>query len=103
MAHGALWTGNNSFVTFSHSTLDGVLALLAVSLVLYSLRARSTFAEWITIAAVGLYCVILIFMAIEYFRASGGLIFGSMPWYAPVLLVPLLGLGFLGFLRSGQI
>lgn len=99
MAHAALWTGNNSFVTFSQSTLNLVLILLVLALLLYLLRARRTVPESLTIAAVILYCAGLMLMAIEYFRSSGGLIMEAMPWYAPVLLVPVLTLGFTGLQR----
>jgi hypothetical protein len=99
MLHSALWTGNNSFVTFSHATLDLLLAFLAAALVLYSLRARRTFAESVTIAAIVLYIALLLLITLAFFRSSAGQVDAAMPWYAPVLLVPILALAFAGFLR----
>jgi hypothetical protein len=100
MAHGALWTGNNSFTTFSHVTLDAVLALLAVALLLYAVRARANFEESITIAAVFLYVAILLLITLAFFHSSAGQVTGAMPWYAQVLLAPIVAIAFTGLRRS---
>jgi hypothetical protein len=102
LIHGAVWTGNNSFVTFSRSTVDAILALLAVALVLYALRARRTFAESISIAAIGLYGMVLILITLAFFQNSGGLAMAAMPWYVPVIFAPVLALGFVGLQRWRQ-
>jgi hypothetical protein len=99
MAHGALWTGNNSFTTFSRVTLDAVLALLAVALLLYTLRARRNFSEAVTIAAIVFYGALLLLITLAFFRSSAGQVTGAMPWYAQVLLAPIVVLAFTGLLR----
>jgi hypothetical protein len=99
MAHSFLWTGNNSFTTFSYATLNLVLALLAVSLVLYALRARASFAEGITMAAILSYAAVLILTALVFYRSSGGLVAVAMPWYGQVILAPVVGLAFAGLSR----
>jgi hypothetical protein len=103
MLHAFLWTGNNSFVTFSHSTLDVLLGLLAVSLVLYALGARRTFAEALTITSVVLYGALLVVMALVFYRSTEGQIAGAMPWYAQVVLAPIGALAFAGLSRWGRV
>jgi hypothetical protein len=99
LIHGTVWTANNSFVTFSHSTVDAILALLVLALVLYALRARRTFAEAISIAAIGLYAMVLILITLAFFQNSGGLAMAAMPWYVPVTFAPVLLLAFVGLQR----
>jgi hypothetical protein len=98
--HRGLWTGNNSFATFSEATLNAVIALALVALVMYARQARRRRIEVMTVAAVALYGVFLAGTALSFFIASGGAVSAPMPWYMPVVLAPVLGLGFLGLGRS---
>lgn len=98
-AHMALWTGNNSFTSFSALTLNVVLALLAVAALMYAFRARSSASEIVTIAAIVLYCGGLIIIALSFFHVTQGSTIGPMPWYMPVLLAPGIAICFLGLAR----
>ena len=98
-AHTALWTGNNSFTSFSASTLNIVLALLAVAGVLYGLRARRATPELVTLAAIALYSAGLIITALSFFHATHGQTNAPMPWYMQVLLAPVIAICFLGLAR----
>ena len=99
MAHGSLWTGNNSFTTFSASTLNVLLATLTAGVVLYLARAERRMAEWATVAAVGLHCAGLSLIGVAYFVSTKGALIGAWPWYSQVLLVPLFLIVLLGFSR----
>jgi hypothetical protein len=103
MLRAFLWTGNNSFVTFSQSTLNAMIALLGLAMLLYAARARRNFAEIISLTAIGLYFALLILISFVFFRSTRGLIDAAMPWYAQVLLAPVLILGFLGLARGRKL
>ncbi len=98
-AHSGLWTGNNSFTSFSGFTINLVLLALGIGLGMYSVRARRTVLEVGTLAAVGLYGVSLVFITLAFFHSSRGGIIGPMPWYLQILLAPVLGLAYLGMTR----
>jgi hypothetical protein len=100
--HGALWTGNNSFLTFSGFTLNVALGALALTIVLYLVRARWTAPEWIAMVAIVLYGALMLGVTVSFFYASKGAVSGPMPWYLQVLLVPVVALGFLGLARSAR-
>ncbi len=99
MAHMALWTGNNSFTTFSVSTLNIILALLAVAVILYGLRFRRTTVEIVTLAGIALGCIGLALVTLIFFAATKGAITAAMPWYMQILLAPVVLLSFLGLTR----
>jgi hypothetical protein len=99
MAHTALWTGNNSFTTFSVSTLNIILVLLALAAILYALRFRRSVAELVTLVGVALGCVGLALVTVIFFAATKGAITAAMPWYMQILLAPVVLLCFLGLSR----
>jgi hypothetical protein len=101
MAHSSLWTGNNSFTTFSAATLNIVLLLLAAGVTLYFARARRDSAGWILAAAVALFSGGLALITIAFFAGSHGQVFAAVPWYMQVLLVPVLLIAFAGLQRAG--
>jgi hypothetical protein len=91
----SLWTGNNSFLTFSAKTLNLITATSLVALLLW-VASRHATAEWITL----LYCALFV-LALGYSATASriytqGAANGPSPWYAQVLLAPLLGLALLG-------
>lgn len=98
-AHSALWTGNSSFTTFSASTLNLVLALLAVAVISYGFRARRSAPELVTLAAIALYSAELIIIALSFSLATHGETTAPMPWYMQVLLAPVVAICFLGLAR----
>jgi len=99
MAHTALWTGNNSFTTFSASTLNIILALLALAGILYAFRFRRTTAELVTLVGIALGCIGLALITTIFFAATKGAITAAMPWYMQILLAPVVLLCFLGVSR----
>jgi hypothetical protein len=99
MAHTALWTGNNSFTAFSVSTLNIILALLAIAGILYAIRFRRTTAELVTLAGIALGCAGLALVTVFFFYATKGAIIAAMPWYMQILLAPVVLLCFLGLSR----
>ncbi len=99
MAHTALWTGNNSFTTFSASTLNVILALVALAGILYALRFRRTIAEQVTLVGIALSCIGLALVTAIFFAATKGAITAAMPWYMQILLAPMVLLCFLGLSR----
>ncbi|MDP8981769.1 MAG: hypothetical protein M3O35_14400 [Acidobacteriota bacterium] len=99
MAHSSLWTGNNSFTTFSSFTLNLALLLLAAGVVLYVWNARRDAAGWITIAAILLFSCGLAVVTVAFFSGTSGRAIAAVPWYSQVLLAPVLLIVFLGFAR----
>jgi hypothetical protein len=100
MAHSSLWTGNNSFTTFSAATIDIMLGLVAVSLVMFAMRARRAVAEWTVVTAVVLFCGGLLVITVAFYVGSKHGAIAAVPWYMQVLLTPVLLLGFLGMSRT---
>jgi hypothetical protein len=98
----SLWSGNNSFVSFSGITLRLIIGLWAAALVA-GLRGRHGPAEWVT----WFYCA-LFWLAIGYATVadnitSGGANLEPRPWYAQVIAAPMLALAFLGLSRAGRV
>lgn len=94
MAHTSLWTGNNSFTTFSMITLNVLLALLALGGCLFAIRLRREIADCALAAAIVLFSGGLGFIAVAFYISSRGGAIAPMPWYAQVL-VPLVMLAVL--------
>ena len=101
-ARAALWTGNNSFTAFSGKTQAGIAAVWLIALVLWA-RSRHRSAEWITVLHCGLFLAALAYSAAASSIYTAGIAMGPSPWYAQVILAPLLGLGFLGCSRSHRL
>jgi hypothetical protein len=102
-AHSGMWTGNNSFTTFSATTINIVLVGLVGALLLYALRMRKQVAEIVTAAALALGIAALVGTAVTFYTSSKGLLIGAMPWYVPLLGPALLPLCALGMSRSGNL
>ncbi len=101
----SLWTGNNSYTSFSLRTELALLALLAAGLVLClwrSRRAANRAAErtvWLCMlsSAAG-----LIYVDAGGFANSHGESLGAPAWHSQAMLMPLVSLVFLGFSRGGR-
>jgi hypothetical protein len=102
MAHSALWTCNNSFTAFSALTLNFVLALLAISGVLYFVHFRRTSSEIVTLLAIAIYCAGLVLITLSFFYSSHGAVTAVPPWYMQELLAPVVLLCFLGLSRFAR-
>ena len=87
--HAALWTANNTFRTFSLNTLNLVILVLVAALLLWAF-SRHEPAEWVVVA----YCTAFL-LALAYTRVLTYL----APWYAQVLVTPILTLSLLGTAR----
>ena len=103
MLRAALWTGNNSFVTFSSATLNCVLGLLAAGGMMYAVRAfrrGAAAAERAVLAATALYGLAIVYATGSEFVVRHGESAGASPWYLEVLLAPVLAISFLGMART---
>ena len=94
----ALWTGNNSFTSFSARTLAAVIAVWVIALILWAV-SRHTAAEWITSGYCALFVAALGYITVVSYVYTRGAANGPSPWYSQVLVAPVLGLAFLGCSR----
>ena len=100
MAHGSLWTGNNSFTSFSAATLNVILVLLFIGAGRFiSTVHRNRTAAWIVILAIVFYAAGLAFTAVAFYASSKGGLIAPMPWYAQVLLIPIALISIAGMLE----
>lgn len=100
LARGAIWTGNDSFTSFSRSTLNIVLGLVFVALATWGFRRRAIQpAERIVFAAIVLFSIAIAYASCVLFAHDNGAVPGASPWYAPVLLAPVMALAYLGMAR----
>jgi hypothetical protein len=103
LARGALWTGNHSFTTYSRTTLNLVLALLALGMAAWCTRSKSiTTPERDVLTGIVLFSGALGYACCAAFADAKGETLGVGPWYTQVLLVPVLILVFLGWSRWGR-
>ena len=104
--HGALWTGNNSFTSFSAWTLNLVLVLMAVASALWlgTIRNSAHAAdEWLVAASCASYVPALIYYCGMASAFTGELGVSRVePWYLQILSVPAACLLFLGCARCGR-
>ncbi len=101
-ARDALWTGNNSFRSFSVNTLRAVIVAWAAALVLW-IATEHRPAEWIALLYASLFILALAYDTAINYVASHGDATGPCPWYTQTLLVPLLALCFKGTSRSPRV
>lgn len=100
LARGSLWTGNNSFTSFSRSTLNIMLVFLFLALTAWAFdRLAVQPAEQITFAAIALFSVAVAYASCASFAHTNGEVAGASPWYTQVLLVPVIALAYLGMSR----
>ncbi len=102
LAHASLWTGNNSFTTFSSMTLNIALTLLAICLFGNLRTTHWTPAQWIVAAGAALFAAGLAFVGLTFYVGSKGAVNAAMPWYPQVLLGPVFLLVFLGVQSAGR-
>ncbi len=94
----SLWTGNNSFSTFSANTLNLITATSLAALLLW-VASRHYSAEWVTLLYCVLFALALGYAAVVSHIYTHGAANGPSPWYAQAILAPLLGLALLGAAR----
>ena len=106
MLRATLWTGNNSFTSFSAVTLNCLLVLLAAGVVLYgagAIRRGAGAAEWSVLGFLAFYSTAVILVVGNDVVFLKGASAGAAPWYTIVLLAPALALALLGLSRSRRI
>ena len=87
-ARWALWTGNNSFATFSAATLNILLllGLAAAACGLYAAwKRRPAAREAVLAAGILLFCAVLVYSTSNLYLTFGEAAFGGGNWYAAVL------------------
>jgi hypothetical protein len=100
LARSSLWTGNNSFTSFSRSTLNIVLALLLAAVAAWGFRRRVVApAERVVFAAIVLFSFAVAYGSCASFADRNGGVAGASPWYTQVLLAPVMALAYLGMSR----
>jgi hypothetical protein len=101
IAYNSLWSGNNSFVTFSRTSLTALLAgfLAAAACCLWQLRDRRSERERLLLYGCLLYAAALIYSTVVSFWASGGEAFTASPWYAQPIFPIVTALLFCGLVR----
>ena len=99
---GALWTGNNTFSSFSVSTLNLMLGIGLLALLLWA-ATRHRRAEWITVSFCALFALALGYQTVVTHIHTHGVANGPSAWYMQVFSSPLLGLALLGASRRPRI
>jgi hypothetical protein len=99
IVHAGLWTGNNSFTSFSRGTLDLLLVLLAAGVVLRFARGHTGRDAWATGAPIMAMAAVLVYSTVMLRAYTGGETTGTGPWYIPAILAPLFALSFGGLGR----
>jgi hypothetical protein len=100
LARGSLWTGNNSFTTFSRTTLNIMLLLLLAAVAAWGIRIRSSQTpERVLFGAIVLFSLAVAYASCATFADTNGAAAGARPWYTQVLLVPVATLAYLGLSR----
>jgi hypothetical protein len=85
----SLWTGNNSFTTFSTITLWIMVALLAMAALFY-LRRRPAPAERVVMAGMACHAAALFYNTLVQFVSTRGAAIAPGAWYVQVLWPPTL-------------
>jgi hypothetical protein len=99
-AHQALWTGNNSFRTFSSGTLNVILVLLFAGIVLWVWQRRP--GRRIVASYGALFTAALVYVSVLTFLFLGREKANPSPWYILVLVVPMLVVAVSGFAHAGR-
>jgi hypothetical protein len=94
----SLWNGNNTFSTFSVSTLNFVIGICLLALLLWAASSHAC-VEWTTIWFCALFFLALGYATVVSHIYTHGAANGPSPWYIQVLFAPVLGLVLLGLSR----
>ncbi|MFB3829648.1 MAG: hypothetical protein ACE15B_22950 [Bryobacteraceae bacterium] len=96
MARAALWSANNSFVTFSAATLNLALLLLGAGWALWVRKRRGGAAQWVVSGGTLFFAVIPIYAMLLFGALHGRIHPGANSWYAAGLLPGALLVSFAG-------
>jgi hypothetical protein len=94
----ALWTGNNTFSSFSANTLNLMIGIIFVALLLWVVTSRGR-PEWITLSFCALFTLALGYQTVVTHIYTHDAANGPSTWYTQILSAPLLGLALLGASR----
>jgi hypothetical protein len=94
----ALWTGNNTFRTFSTKTIDIVLIVWVAGLLRW-VFSRRTLAEWTIVAYCAAFLMALAYAGVVAYIATRGASSTPSAWHVQVLVTPALILSVLGAKR----
>jgi hypothetical protein len=94
----AVWTGNNTFMTFSANTLTLLVGTTLVAMLLW-VASRHTKSEKIVLCYCSLFALALGYATVVSHIVTRGVGHGPMSWHSQVLLTPLLALAALGASR----
>lgn len=97
---GALWTGNNTFRNFSLHTMNFLVCLCVAGLILWAL-SRHRRGEWLVLAYCAAFAAALAYVVAISFVRTGDPSVTPSPWYAQVLVAPMIVLVVLGTVRWG--
>ncbi len=99
---GAVWTGNNSFTSFSAATIDLFLLLCLLAGACWLLtrgQAARPSAEWLVAAGLGVFFAALLYANSLFVAHGSANPHVSTPWYAQPLAAPCACLACLGMSR----
>jgi hypothetical protein len=100
LARGSLWTGNNSFTSFSRNTLNTMLGLLFLAMAAWVFhRPAIQPAEQMVFAGIVLFSIAIAYESCASFAHMHGDVPGASPWYTQPLLAPAIILAYLGMSR----
>lgn len=97
MARGGLWSGNNSFTTFSAATLNLILLLLAAGCVLWIRAGQRSPQHWTVITGTVLFSAIPIYAMLLFGTMYGQVHPGANSWYTVSLVPGAALIAFAGF------
>ena len=104
-ARGAIWTGNNSFLSFSAITLNIILLLILLGTVLWAVDIRTRSWSKGELLA-GLSCLsflpVLAYSCAVLFAFSGNSASYIAPWYTQAIAAPVACLTASGFYHHGR-
>jgi hypothetical protein len=104
LARASIWTGNGSFTSYSRTTLNIMLALLALAIAAWMRHRRAMQpAEKAVFAGIVLFSVGIAYACCAGFADSHGEFPSTGPWYSQSLLAPVMALAYLGMSRSNRI
>ncbi|MBM3748983.1 MAG: hypothetical protein FJW34_24715 [Acidobacteria bacterium] len=104
-ARGALWTGNNSFATFSVATLNLMAALLTAAAFLWlwsAWRKTGRAGEWLVAAGCLCFTAVLLYSCALFFAHHGDPAVSAASWHVQAMAAPTACLLALGWSRSGH-
>ncbi len=105
MAFASLWTGNNSYRSFSAGALSMILWGIFAAAIVYAAdavrRRRIAGAELLVISGLALYGASLLYSATVAFWTSHGAARTATPWQIEAAVPVLLALLFAGLARAG--